>query len=212
MQFVDKTMKSIFSNKYYSAIITLIIVLYGALAGPKLPKFVTKLFNNMIFRVVFLTLIVYKGNKDLTTSISIAVGFLITVQILGEQKFLENFTTKGVKTSGDITIEDTQQETSGDDNSDQDGMSSDGDFAISGQQQETNDSDNNEQDGMSNDFDVTSGGQQQGTKDFDNSDQGGMSSDGDFNFGGQQQGPNDSDNSDQGEMNSDGDFTFGGKQ
>lgn len=212
MQFVDKTMKSIFSNKYYSAIITLIIVLYGALAGPKLPKFVTKLFNNMIFRVVFLTLIVYKGNKDLTTSISIAVGFLITIQILGEQKFLENFTTKGVKTSGDITIEDTQQETSGDDNSDQDGMSSDGDFAISGQQQETNDSDNNEQDGMNVDGDFNFGGKQQGSNDSDNSDQGGMSSDGDFNFGGQQQGPNDSDNSDQGEMNSDGDFTFGGKQ
>ena len=94
MQIVDKSMKSIFENKYFSAIITLIIVLYGALAGPKLPKFVTKIFNNTIFRVLFLTLIVYKGNKDLTLSIAIAVGFLITIQIIGEQKFLENFGSK----------------------------------------------------------------------------------------------------------------------
>ena len=94
MQIVDKSMKSIFENKYFSAIITLIIVLYGALAGPKLPKFVTNVFNNTIFRVLFLTLIVYKGNKDLTLSIAISVGFLITIQIIGEQKFLENFASK----------------------------------------------------------------------------------------------------------------------
>ena len=110
MQIVDKSMKSIFENKYFSAIITLIIVLYGALAGPKLPKFVTKIFNTSIFRVLFLTLIVYKGHKDLTLSIAIAVGFLITIQIIGEQKFVENFGSKHDDDDEDHDHDDEEEE------------------------------------------------------------------------------------------------------
>lgn len=94
MQIVDKSMTTIFSNKYLTAVITLFLVLYGSLATPKLPKFLTNLFDRHIFRALILTLIVYKDNRNLMMSISIAVAFLITMQIVSEQKFLENFSNK----------------------------------------------------------------------------------------------------------------------
>jgi hypothetical protein len=91
MELVDTTLSSIFSNKYASSAITLFLVLYGGLAAPKLPKFMIKLFENPIFRIVLLSLIVYNGNRDPKFAIMIGVAFTVTLNMISNQKFLEGF-------------------------------------------------------------------------------------------------------------------------
>ena len=91
MELVDSTMSQLFSNKYSSAVITLFLVLYGGLAAPKLPKFVVQLFDNAIFRILVLSLIVYKGNRDPKFAIMIGVAFTVTLNVISKQKFLEGF-------------------------------------------------------------------------------------------------------------------------
>jgi len=91
MEFLDQIAKTTFSNEYSSTIATMFLVLYGGLAAPKLPQFVVNLFDNPIFRLIVLSLIVYKGNKDPKFSIMIAVVFTMTLNIINKQTFLEGF-------------------------------------------------------------------------------------------------------------------------
>ena len=91
MEIVDSTLSSIFSDNIASTVITLFLVLYGGLAAPKLPGFVVKLFDNAIFRILVLSLIVYKGNRDPKFAIMIAVAFTVTMNTIAKQQFMEGF-------------------------------------------------------------------------------------------------------------------------
>ncbi len=91
MKIVDRSMSSLFSNRNSAALISLFLVLYGGLAAPKLPDFIIKMFDNAIFRIIVLSLIVYKGERDLSMSVMIAVGFTLTLNIVNKQKLFENF-------------------------------------------------------------------------------------------------------------------------
>ena len=93
MQIVDKTMSDLFSNSYSSAIITLFLVLYGGLAAPKLPTIVADLFENPVFRIIVLSLIVYKGQRDPAMALMIGIGFTVTLNMINKQKFFENMTS-----------------------------------------------------------------------------------------------------------------------
>ena len=93
MQIVDKTLSDVFSNNYSSAIITLFLVLYGGLAAPKLPSFIVDLFENAIFRIIVLSLIVYKGNRDPSMALMIAVGFTVTLNMINKKDFVEKMTS-----------------------------------------------------------------------------------------------------------------------
>jgi hypothetical protein len=93
MQIVDKTLSDVFSNNYSSAIITLFLVLYGGLAAPKLPSFIVDLFENAIFRIIVLSLIVYKGNRDPSMALMIAVGFTVTLNMINKKDFVEKMSS-----------------------------------------------------------------------------------------------------------------------
>ena len=128
MEFVDSTMSSLFSNKYSSAVITLFLVLYGGLAAPKLPKFVVQLFDNAVFRILILSLIVYKGNRDPKFAIMIGVAFTVTLNVISKQKFLEgfedyieDFTATDDSLDDDLSgDDDSQADSDGDDDGDDD--------------------------------------------------------------------------------------------
>ena len=81
----------VFDNKYVSTIITLALGLYTALLGPNLPDFVKDLFNNIIFRIFILFMIVVKGNKDPKMSIMIAVAFVLTLDFIYIKTATETF-------------------------------------------------------------------------------------------------------------------------
>ena len=89
---IDIYMEKIFSNRYYSSIITLVLILYTSVIAPKLPNSILKLFDYSIFRVLILSLVLYYGNKNTKLSIIIAVGFIISMNLLSKRKMFENFT------------------------------------------------------------------------------------------------------------------------
>jgi hypothetical protein len=66
------------NNVYVSGLIKIFIILYAALAAPKLPKWIARLFHNPAFQVVFFALIAYTATKDISISLLLAVAFFIS--------------------------------------------------------------------------------------------------------------------------------------
>ena len=91
MDTVKKYLDLAFTNPYSKTVLTLIFVLYGGMVAPRLPGKIRKLFENNIFRVILLSLIVYTGHKDPKFSILIAAGFVISMETLRKFKMQENF-------------------------------------------------------------------------------------------------------------------------
>ena len=89
---IHRYLNSIFENKYTSTIVTMILIVYASHSRSKLPSIFEKLFNNPIFRIFILSLIVYRGNKDPRFSIIVAVGFSVIMDILSKQKIIDTFT------------------------------------------------------------------------------------------------------------------------
>ena len=94
---VNKNLGWVHENKYVFPIVSLILGMYAALARPKLPKFIEKLFNNPIFRLAMISYIIYRGNKDPQLSIMIAAAFLITIHMINKQKVNKIASEEGEK-------------------------------------------------------------------------------------------------------------------
>ena len=69
-------------NKYVSSFLTLMIVLYATFLRPELPPFVKELFNNTLFRMFILFLVVVKGNTNPSLGLVIAIAFILTMDYL----------------------------------------------------------------------------------------------------------------------------------
>jgi len=78
------------SNQIVLAVLTLFLTVYVTYARPNLPKFIVKLFENPVFRLVIISYIVYRANHCATSAIMIAAAFLITMHMINKQK-LEKF-------------------------------------------------------------------------------------------------------------------------
>ncbi len=82
-----------YENEWVAAFVSLFIVLWGiALARVPLPHYIRNLFNNTIFRIVFLSLLIIFGfNKSPQVAIIVALIFVLTLQFLREREVKENF-------------------------------------------------------------------------------------------------------------------------
>jgi len=69
-------------NKFVSTSITLMIGLYASLLGPNLPSFIKNLFNNTIFRILVLFLVLVRANKDPAMAIVIVIAFVLTMDFI----------------------------------------------------------------------------------------------------------------------------------
>ena len=76
---------------YVMGVVTVFVVLYGALAKPELPSFLKELMKSTIFRVFYIFLIAYTGDKNLTVSIVIAFTFMVLFGLLAEVEVQEAF-------------------------------------------------------------------------------------------------------------------------
>ena len=74
-----------------SNLLKLILLLYAGVAAPKLPDYMAELFENVFFRIAFLFLIMWTGNKDPAFALLVAVGFVISMNALSGRKLLEAF-------------------------------------------------------------------------------------------------------------------------
>jgi hypothetical protein len=91
MDFVNNFYETLHSNKYVSTILTTFLVIYGSMAAPSLPSLLKKLFNNIVFKVIVLSLIAYSVNKDPKLSVMLSSVFVIVLSLIGQQEFFEGF-------------------------------------------------------------------------------------------------------------------------
>ena len=88
---IDEVYSGFFQSKLSTAVTTLFLVLYAGMAKPKLPNPIKKLFENDIFRIIILSLIVYKGNKNTRLSLFIAIAFVISMNKINDNEINESF-------------------------------------------------------------------------------------------------------------------------
>lgn len=88
---VDGSLKKIFADKNLSVLVTMFLVFYGGLAAPELPDLISSLFENPIFRVFILSIIVFKGNKTPQLSIMISLCYILILDKITKKKTSESF-------------------------------------------------------------------------------------------------------------------------
>jgi len=93
MEFVNNFYEKLFSNKKVSTILSTFLILYGGLASPQLPGFVKKMFENKIFKILILSLVVYTSNKDPKFAVLMAVAFTVTLNMIDTQCLSEKFSS-----------------------------------------------------------------------------------------------------------------------
>ena len=79
------------TNPYVKGALTLFLIMYASMARPELPPVVKKLFENPIFRLAILALIVYNGNQNPEVSIITALFFILSMNQLSELELKEGF-------------------------------------------------------------------------------------------------------------------------
>lgn len=78
-------------NEYVSTSASLFLILYAGMARPQLPQFIANLFDNAVFRLAILSLIVFMSGQNIQLSVMVAIAFTITMNLLNEQKIAEGF-------------------------------------------------------------------------------------------------------------------------
>ena len=101
-------MDNILDNKFVSTGITLMIGLYASLLGPQLPAFVKNLFNNTIFRILVLFLVLVRANKDPAMAIVIVIAFVLTMDYIYRMDSKEAFEI--IITSGDQSNQQSNEQ------------------------------------------------------------------------------------------------------
>jgi len=88
----DLGLNNMFDNKYLSTLVVTLLVLYASLLGPTLPPFIKSLFENSLFKIFVLFLLVMRGNGDPVFSLILVICFVMTLDILNTQTSIEKFT------------------------------------------------------------------------------------------------------------------------
>jgi hypothetical protein len=94
-----------FENKYFFAIFAIFSAMYAFQIKPNLPNFLIQLFQNAIFRVLILFLILVRGYKDVQFSILVAGAFVIIMDTTRQQVFKETFTQESKSVQDTIIAE-----------------------------------------------------------------------------------------------------------
>lgn len=79
---INSTLKTMDNNKIIDSVIGLVLILYAALAAPKLPKSVAKVFDSDIVKIIYMFMIGYLATRNPSVSIIAAVGLFITLQTI----------------------------------------------------------------------------------------------------------------------------------
>ena len=90
-QYVVGNVDTVLANKYAGAAVGLFLALYAGKAAPELPAELKELFNNEYFRVACLFFIAYLNTKNTQLSLITAVGFVVVMNQLSQEKTAETF-------------------------------------------------------------------------------------------------------------------------
>ena len=104
----DSYLSVLHTNVYVSGVVTLFLVLYGAMAAPSLPVGLAALFENSLFKLLVLVLVLVVRNYNPTMAVLVAIGFVISMQTLSKYRIftmaneLSGVVSAPVKTLGDL--------------------------------------------------------------------------------------------------------------
>lgn len=93
VNFLTEKIRNLFGNNFLGAILTLFLVAYASLARPQLPNFIAQLFESGFFRLLILFLVAYTSSQNSNIALLIAVVFVVTMNLLNEQRMFEGFMT-----------------------------------------------------------------------------------------------------------------------
>jgi len=88
---VNTQLQNLLQNQWFSAALTLFLVLYGGMASPELPAFVADLFENAVFRLLVLFLIAYTASRNTTVALITSVVFALVMTYLSQMRMAEGF-------------------------------------------------------------------------------------------------------------------------
>lgn len=95
LNFLNDTMDSFYSlltgKNIIGVFVSLCLVLYGGLAGPKLPKIFKDLFENTYFKFLILSLVAYSSVKDYKVSLLLAFAFTFSISMFDNRYIKEAF-------------------------------------------------------------------------------------------------------------------------
>lgn len=121
---VNKLMKPLLNQLEKPVVmgtVSIFLVLYGALAKPELPNFLKNLMKNDLFRLGYIFLISYTGDKNLIVSIVVAFTFMVLFGLLSEVEVQETFEntdiTKTLEGELDKLLDELNVATEGSDDS-----------------------------------------------------------------------------------------------
>jgi hypothetical protein len=92
MEFVNKLLSQVQTNKWVTLSIGLIVALYGAFLAPALPAPVIRFFDTFLGKLLFLFLIAYLSTQNIQIALIVALGFLVTLNYATTGR-LEGFET-----------------------------------------------------------------------------------------------------------------------
>ena len=97
--FLQKNLSVLKTNEIANGIFILFFVLYAGIAAPSLPGAISGLFDYAAVRIALLSLIVWNSNNNPSLSIMIAIGFVLSMNMLSGKKMLEKFELLEPKTN-----------------------------------------------------------------------------------------------------------------
>lgn len=88
---INNGFTSLLQNQWFTAFVSLFLILYASLARPALPLWVIRLFENPLFRLFVLFSIAYAASKNVTVAVITAVAFAVVMSLLSEMRLREGF-------------------------------------------------------------------------------------------------------------------------
>lgn len=105
---VNTTLKPL-TSKPVKSILLAFFILYGPLAAPKLPSKIEGIFDNFIFKILFISLLLWSETSDAALSLVVGVSFVLLMYLLSGS--VEKFTllapqSRVLAGCADVTVQD----------------------------------------------------------------------------------------------------------
>ena len=91
MDNIDVMLKNVFSNKYFSTSVSVILALYAGALAPALPNKLIEIADTLLGKIIFVFLIGYLSTKNMQLSIMVAVAFAVTLTVVNKNRINEAY-------------------------------------------------------------------------------------------------------------------------
>jgi len=94
---LGKHMNALLKHKHLKLVLILMVTIYSALLAPALPNSIIRFFDTIPGKLLFIFLIGYTASKNIQVALIVAIGFVVTLQIVERKKiekyinYIENF-------------------------------------------------------------------------------------------------------------------------